>query len=156
MVVSLSNAIRTSPLRVAWTEPPTDSSPPCHSSRVQLNVTTWFHPTVTGFTSSGTTPRTLPLSRGTMLHVDIGITAMNMNTDTQHLGYILDEHETDAPKGLKEGLRRGNRMQDLVRDEMRLGRKGDEVLSGVRERMKGEEIEGLVYCHPIGKPACDG
>ncbi len=85
-----------------------------------------------------------------MLHVDIGITAMNMNTDTQHLAYILRSNETSPPAGLLKGLRDANRLQDLVRKEMKPGVTGDEVLFNVFDDMKKERLEGLIYSHPIG------
>lgn len=115
-----------------------------------LNVTTWFHPTVTSFDRGQAIPRDAPFSVGQMLHVDIGITAMNMNTDTQHLAYILRPNETRVPDGLRSGLRNANRMQQLVKDTMKLNKTGDEVLLQVKEKMQREGLLGLVYCHPIG------
>jgi hypothetical protein len=85
-----------------------------------------------------------------MLHVDIGITAMGMNTDTQHLGYILRGNETSPPRSLIRGLHRANRMQDMNRREMVPGRTGDEVFFAVKRAMKDEGLEGDVYSHPIG------
>lgn len=85
-----------------------------------------------------------------MLHVDIGITAMNMNTDTQHLGYILRANETSPPVGLLKGLEAGNKLQDLVKNRMVPGRTGDGVLKDVRGDMDKKGLKGLVYSHPIG------
>ena len=51
------------------------------------------------------------IRRGDMLWCDIGFTAYNLHTDTQHVGYVLKENETDVPAGLKEGLRKANIMQ---------------------------------------------
>ena len=42
---------------------------------------------------------------------DIGFTAYNLHTDTQHLGYVLKDDETDVPDGLKAGLKNANTMQ---------------------------------------------
>jgi len=42
---------------------------------------------------------------------DIGFVAYNLHTDTQHLGYVLKDNETDVPEGLKNGLRAANIMQ---------------------------------------------
>ena len=87
---------------------------------------------------------------GDMLHVDIGITAMNMNTDTQHLGYILRSNETEPPAGLLAGLRNANKMQDMVRKEMIPGRTGNDVLKAVLRVMDDQGLRGLIYSHPIG------
>ena len=85
-----------------------------------------------------------------MLHVDIGITAMGMNTDTQHLGYILRPNETSPPPSLKQGLRDSNRLQDFVRHQMTPGKTGDQVLAAIFDDMKNAELQGLIYSHPIG------
>ncbi len=116
----------------------------------QMNVTTWFHPTVDVNRPSGPAPRSSPLQPGDMLHTDIGITALNMNTDTQHLGYILKANESSPPAGLLEGLKNANRMQELTRMGLVVGLEGDEILGNVREKMKEEGLKGLIYSHPIG------
>src|SRR2546429_3757796 len=48
---------------------------------------------------------TLFRSRGDVLHCDFGITALGLNTDTQHMGYVLRPGERDVPEGLKLALR---------------------------------------------------
>jgi Xaa-Pro aminopeptidase len=90
------------------------------------------------------------IRRGDVLHCDFGITALGLNTDTQHMGYVLRPGETDAPAGLRTALARGNRLQDLLLEEMRPGRTGNEVLAATRARMRAEGIDGTVYTHPIG------
>ncbi|KAK0230716.1 hypothetical protein IW262DRAFT_424435 [Armillaria fumosa] len=120
-----------------------------------LNVTTWNQPRI-----FVTTPASFPgwsgsddiIKEGDLLHIDFGITAMGMNTDTQHLAYVLrtSEGETDAPEGLKAGLKKGNRMQDVVLENMKAGLTGNEVLQRCLEQMKLEDIEGQIYSHPIG------
>ncbi|KAL1946504.1 hypothetical protein VTO73DRAFT_14608 [Trametes versicolor] len=120
-----------------------------------LNVTTWNHPRV-----SVITPESFPgwegtqnvIQEGDVIHVDFGITAMGLNTDVQHMAYVLrtSQGETDAPAGLKEGLKKANRMQDIVLEVMEAGKSGNEVLKESLAQMKAEGIEGQIYCHPIG------
>ncbi len=120
-----------------------------------LNVTTWNHPRV-----SVITPESFPgwegtqnvIQEGDLIHVDFGITAMGLNTDVQHMAYVLrtSQGETDAPAGLKEGLKKANRMQDIVLETMEAGKTGNEVLKEGLDQMKAEGIEGQIYCHPIG------
>ncbi|KAI0772118.1 hypothetical protein BD413DRAFT_474897 [Trametes elegans] len=118
-----------------------------------LNVTTWNQPRV-----SVITPESFPgwsgsndtIQEGDLLHVDFGITAMGLNTDVQHMAYVLREGELDAPAGLKEGLRKANRLQDIVLAKMKAGKTGNEVLKECLEAMKVEGIEGQIYSHPIG------
>ncbi|HST59736.1 MAG TPA: M24 family metallopeptidase [Longimicrobium sp.] len=113
---------------------------------------TWFHPSVTvqrAGVEMGDSANPV-IRRGDLLHTDFGLTALGLNTDTQHMGYVLREGEADAPAGMYAALRRANRLQDLLLEEMRPGRTGNEVLRSTRERMRAEGIDGTVYTHPIG------
>jgi Xaa-Pro aminopeptidase len=121
-----------------------------------LGLGTWFQPSVRvqkpGKTGVNLLAEDGPVTieRGDVLHVDFGITAMRLNTDTQHMGYVLREGERDAPAGIKQALKNTNRLQELLLDEMRAGRSGNEVLADTLARMKAEGINGTVYTHPIG------
>ncbi|KIJ56981.1 hypothetical protein M422DRAFT_73022 [Sphaerobolus stellatus SS14] len=121
-----------------------------------LNVSTWNMPRVSIIRapSSNSDPPTASSSiiEGDMLHVDFGLTFLGLNTDMQHLGYVLraSEGEDDVPNGLKEGFKKSNRMQELVRATMSPGKSGNEVLTECLKKMDNEQIEGQVYCHPIG------
>jgi hypothetical protein len=118
-----------------------------------LGLGTWFHPSVEvqrrGATDAelGANPI---IQKGDVLHCDFGITALRLNTDTQHMGYVLRDGETDAPAGLKQALLNSNRLQDIVVAELRPGRTGNEILAASRARMKAAGIDGTVYSHPIG------
>jgi len=90
------------------------------------------------------------IQRGDVLHCDFGITALGLNTDTQHMGYVLRPGERDAPDGLKRALLNSNRLQDLLLAEMRPGRTGNEVLTATLTAMRTAAINGTVYTHPIG------
>jgi Xaa-Pro aminopeptidase len=118
-----------------------------------LGLGTWFQPSVEvqrrGATEAqlGANP---VIQRGDVLHCDFGITALRLNTDTQHMGYVLREGETSPPAGLMRALERSNRLQDIVMSELRAGRTGNEVLRASLARMRAEGIDGTVYSHPIG------
>jgi hypothetical protein len=92
------------------------------------------------------------INYGDMLHVDYGVTALGLNTDTQHLAYVLHPGETaaDIPRGLLEGLKKANRVQDIVKSNMMVGSSGNEILKVCLEQMKREGIDGRIYSHPIG------
>src|SRR5580692_2679627 len=89
---------------------------------------TWFHPSVTvqrkGLTATNRlNPRDgLVIERGDVLHTDFGITAMRLNTDTQHMGYVLRAGETAVPAGIQEAMRNTDRLQDLLLERMHPGR----------------------------------
>jgi Xaa-Pro aminopeptidase len=116
-----------------------------------LGLGTWFHPSVEvqrkGVTDPGENP---VIQKGDVLHCDFGITAMRLNTDTQHTGYVLLDGETDAPPGLKLALANSNKLQDIVLGEIKPGRTGNEILKSSRAKMAAAGIDGTVYSHPIG------
>ncbi len=118
-----------------------------------LGLHTWFQPSVSvqrdGVSSEdlGDDPVIL---RGDVLHCDFGITAMGLNTDTQHMAYVLREGETDAPAGLQRALARANRLQDILLEQTDVGMSGNDVLHAVLEQMRAEGLDGTMYSHPIG------
>jgi Xaa-Pro aminopeptidase len=118
-----------------------------------LGLGTWFHPSVevqrqgAAEAQLGDNPI---IQRGDVLHCDFGITALRLNTDTQHMGYVLRDGETVPPAGLVRALASSNRLQDIVLAELRPGRSGNEVLEASLGRMRREGITGTVYTHPIG------
>lgn len=117
-----------------------------------LGVSVWFHPSVSiqrqGVEMSDSADPVI--RRGDVLHTDFGITLLRLNTDTQHMGYVLREGETAPPPGLVAALETGNRLQDIVLEELVPGRTGNEVLAAARARMREAGIDGTVYTHPIG------
>ena len=118
-----------------------------------LGLGTWFQPSVS-VQRKGATAEQLGeypvIQRGDLLWCDVGITALRLNTDTQHDAYVLREGETDAPSGLQQALRNSNRLQDLLFAEIRPGKTGNQVLASTLTRMRAEKLEGTLYTHPIG------
>ena len=114
---------------------------------------TWFQPSVE-VQRRGATAEQLGddpvILRGDVLHCDVGITVARLNTDTQHMAYVLRVGERDAPPGLKAALANGNALQDIVMEELRPGRTGNDILASSLARMKSKGINGTVYSHPIG------
>jgi hypothetical protein len=118
-----------------------------------LGLGTWFQPSIDVQRRGKTTAELGEdpvIERGDVLHSDLGITAARLNTDTQHLAYVLRPGEADAPAGLKQALANANALQDIVMAELRPGRTGNEVLADSRRRMREKGIDGTVYSHPIG------
>lgn len=117
-----------------------------------LGLGTWFHPSVTvqrrGVEMADSANPVI--RRGDVLHTDFGISALGLNTDTQHMGYVLLPGETDAPAGLQAALKRSNRLQDILLEELRPGTTGNRVLAATLARMRAEGLDGSVYTHPIG------
>ncbi len=118
-----------------------------------MGLGTWFQPSV-DVQRKGATDEQLGddpiIERGDVLHCDVGITALRLNTDIQHLAYVLREGERDAPEGIRKALARSNRMQDILMEETRPGRTGNQILAASRARLAKEGIDGTIYSHPIG------
>jgi Xaa-Pro aminopeptidase len=118
-----------------------------------LGLGSWFQPSVSvqrmGVTDAQLGENPI-IQRGDVLHCDFGIVAHRLNTDTQHMGYVLREGETDVPAGLKRALENSNKLQDIVVSELRPGRTGNEILRASLARMREAGIDGTVYSHPVG------
>ena len=118
-----------------------------------MGLGTWFQPSVSiqrrGVTGGGLGASPV-IERGDVLHCDFGITAMRLNTDTQHMAYVLREGETEAPAGLQVALDNAKRLQDILLEEMEVGRSGNEILHAVLDSMRAEGLNGTMYTHPIG------
>ena len=118
-----------------------------------LGLDTWFQPSVS-VQRQGATAEKLGddpvIQPGDVLHCDVGITVARLNTDTQHNAYVLKPGETDAPAGLRQALANANALQDIVMDEIRPERSGNEILAASLARMREKKIDGTVYSHPIG------
>ncbi|KAL1855305.1 hypothetical protein Daus18300_011122 [Diaporthe australafricana] len=134
--------------------------------RIQsLNYTTWFQPSVYILTEddcsmcSESRTQNFPgdkdhvIQYGDIIHTDFGVSAMGLNTDTQHVGYVLKPGETedDIPESVLEGLRKGNRLQDITRAHMKIGATGNEILRSIHRQMEQENIQGKIYCHATGE-----
>ena len=118
-----------------------------------LGLGTWFQPSVE-VQRKGVKDADLGdapvIQRGDVLHCDFGITAMGLNTDTQHMAYVLKDGESEAPEGLRNALVRANRLQDILLEQTKVGKTGNEVLRDVLTQMKKDGLDGTMYSHPIG------
>ena len=118
-----------------------------------LGLGSWFHPSVevTRRGVQGVLRETDSVIRkGDMLRVDFGIVYLGLNTDTQHVAYILRDGESDAPAGLKAGLLASNKVQDAVTSEFRVGDTGNQILARARAKAIAQGLKPTIYSHPIG------
>lgn len=116
-----------------------------------LGYTVWFQANV-DVQRAGEVPSSGPavIERGDLLWTDFGVVALNLHTDTQHLGYVLREGETGAPAGLQQCIANSNRLQDILLEHMEPGLSGNTILANTLAQMRAEGINGTVYTHPIG------
>lgn len=90
------------------------------------------------------------IQKGDMLWTDFGITYLGLNTDTQHLAYVLKDGEREAPKGLRDGMKAANRVQDALTGSFRTGRTGNQILAEARSKSLAMGLKPSIYSHPIG------
>ena len=126
-----------------------------------LGLETWFHPTVDiqrnnevlkshieSF-SKGEEEKTI--QKGDLLHCDFGITYIGLNTDCQQHAYVLKKTESEVPAFLKEAFKKGNRVQDILTNNMSLGITGNEILKASLIQGRKEGLRPSIYSHPLGK-----
>lgn len=125
-----------------------------------LGYDTWFHPSVSiqrndpqnfehlrNFSNHPAADVIIP---GDLLHVDIGITYLRLNTDVQEHAYILQPGETAAPASLQKAFAAANRLQDILTGQFKEGKTGNQILAGALAQAKTEGIQPSIYTHPIG------
>lgn len=126
----------------------------------ELKLDTWFHPSVDiqradpasqgqlrSFAVKADSEVIMP---GDMLHIDFGISYLRLNTDTQQLAYVLKLGENEVPQYLKDAMKVGNRLQDILTSQFVTGRSGNQILRETRKIMDAEGIKGSIYSHPLG------
>ncbi|MDP5103283.1 MAG: M24 family metallopeptidase [Erythrobacter sp.] len=117
-----------------------------------LGLDPWFHPSVAIQRQGvkGMIDGEEVIQPGDLLWTDFGITYLRLNTDTQHLAYVLKPGETEAPAGLRQGLANSNRVQDFLIRAFKTGRSGNAALAMARADAIAAGLEPSIYTHPIG------
>jgi Xaa-Pro aminopeptidase len=117
-----------------------------------LGVEPWFQPT---FYILRREKEAVPkgsdrvIRPGDVVRCDIGFRCLGMTTDAQEVAYVLREGERDAPPGLREAMRLGNRLQDVLAAEFREGRTGNEILAAALAQARAEGLKPRIYSHPL-------
>jgi Xaa-Pro aminopeptidase len=119
---------------------------------LQLGLEPWFHPSVAiqRQGAMGMLEGAEVIQLGDLLWTDFGITYLRLNTDTQHLAYVLKPGESKAPAGIRQGLTNSNRVQDILTRHFAVGRSGNEVLALARTEAVAAGLDPSIYTHPIG------
>ena len=119
---------------------------------LQLGLEPWFHPSVAiqRAGAKGMLEGDEVIQPGDLLWTDFGINYLRLNTDTQHLAYVLKPGERDAPAGLRQGLANSNRVQDILRRHFAVGRSGNAALALARAEAVAAGLDPSIYTHPIG------
>jgi Xaa-Pro aminopeptidase len=125
-----------------------------------MGLSTWFHPSVAvqrndaenfeHLRSFSNRPKDDVIIPGDLLHVDIGITYLRLNTDIQQHAYVLKPGETEVPDFLKKAFEKSNRLQDILTSQFAAGKTGNQILAAALAQAKKENIEASIYTHPLG------
>ncbi|MBT4520253.1 MAG: aminopeptidase P family protein [Halieaceae bacterium] len=125
-----------------------------------LGLTNWFHPTVSiqradaekfdQITAFSKRPEANIIQPGDLIHVDFGLTYLRLNTDQQQHAYVLKPGETEPPASLQKALVAGNRLQDILTAQFKVGRSGNEILALSRAKAIAEGLKPAIYTHPLG------
>jgi Xaa-Pro aminopeptidase len=125
-----------------------------------LGLDTWFHPSVSvqrndpenfeHLRSFSNRPKDDLIRPGDLLHVDIGITYLRLNTDIQQHAYVRKPGEETLPASIRKAMENGNRLQDILTSQYKTGRTGNQILLAALEQAKKEGIAATIYTHPLG------
>ncbi|MCY7280998.1 MAG: aminopeptidase P family protein [Sphingomonas bacterium] len=117
-----------------------------------LGLQAWFQPSIGIMRqgSKGMLEGDEIIQKGDLLWTDFGISYLGLNTDTQHLAYVLKDGEEDAPQGLKAGLLAANAVQDALTSSFKTGWTGNQILAAARVKAIGKGLKPSIYSHPIG------
>jgi hypothetical protein len=122
-----------------------------------LGLDTWFHTSIETERSQRSLEEIAAsdldpdiLYKGDHIHIDFGISYLNLQTDTQQNAYILRDDEDDVPDFMKLALEEGNRLQDILTGNFRAGRSGNDILARSLQQAREEGLNPIIYTHPIG------
>ena len=120
----------------------------------ELKLDTWFQPSISIQRHKSEDAKYSDdkdvIHRGDLLHCDVGIKYLGMCTDMQWHAYVCKIGEEDAPDGLKEALRRANRVGEIFMDEFQYGKSGQEITDFAMKKAEYEGLRPLIYTHPVG------
>lgn len=115
-----------------------------------LGYDTWFHPSVEIQRQGRSLANPDVIIAGDLLHVDIGITYLRLNTDIQQHAYVLKPGETAAPAALTQAFAQANKLQDILLKQFKEGRSGNQMLAAALKQARADGITPTIYTHPIG------
>ncbi|GGP07795.1 M24 family metallopeptidase [Oceanobacillus neutriphilus] len=119
---------------------------------LDLGLKTSFYPTIDVQRKDSKIDRLFEtiIMPGDIVHLDFGIEYLGLSTDTQQLAYVLKQGENKAPKGLEDAFNQALLMEDIVMDEMKPGKTGNEVFKASIAKAKENNLDAMLYSHPVG------
>ena len=105
------------------------------------------------------------IQRGDVLMLDWGVGLMNMFTDMKRIAYVLNEGETQVPKGIQNAFDQGVKVRDIIKKTIKAGvtaqQAEDAVYAALTKagfnKMKGfnkytdlDKTDVIIGCHSVG------
>jgi Xaa-Pro aminopeptidase len=90
------------------------------------------------------------IKRGDLLHCDFGIVYLGLHTDMQWEAYVCRVGEDDAPKGIKEALKKARQMAEIFMGEFKAGKTGSEIAFAAMQKGLEKGLRPYIYSHPLG------
>ncbi|WP_421378561.1 M24 family metallopeptidase [Bacillus salacetis] len=119
---------------------------------MDLGLETSFYPTVDVQRQGAGEDRleNTAILPGDIVHLDFGIHYLGLATDTQQLAYVLKNGESTVPQSLSAAFEKALRFEDIVTSCFETGRSGNQIFSGSMKAAEGQDIEAMLYSHPLG------
>jgi hypothetical protein len=118
---------------------------------ISKGLEVWFPPDVNlqrnGEENKFITGKILP---GDLLHCDYGIKYLDLCTDTQRVAYVGENYQNRVPGFLDELMKLGNKVQDILAENIKVGLSGNQVLKSTLKECKNMDLKAKIYSHPIG------
>lgn len=131
-------------------------------------------PSVTLMRPDGTeeTSTSAIITRGSLVYIDWGVHMMNFGNDMKRIAYVLKDGETQVPAGLQNAFDTAIRVRELVRANIKPGRRADATLEELHAKVKaagydimelqnfgkpgpGTKTEVIIGCHSTGNTGHD-
>lgn len=126
----------------------------------EMGLSTWFHPSVDAqrgdsisvehLRSFANRPADDVIRPGDLLHCDVGITYLRLNTDIQQHAYMLRPGEKNVPENLLKAMESSRKLQDMLTSQFKNGATGNQMLAGALQQAKAAGLRPSIYTHPLG------